>query len=110
MFVKKLVWSFLMVTIFWSYVITSSAKAEESSLQSQLLDHAGKSYTGVEDASYQDYDLVLRKYVADRIGKRFGIAIDPNIYSGFELLEIEALFKCKKLEESFDIFLKMFVK
>jgi len=110
MFVKKLVWSFLMVTIFWSYVITPSAKAEESSLQSQLLDHAGKSYIGVEDASYQDYDLVLRKYVADRIGKRFGIALDPNIYSGFELLEIEALFKCKKLEESFNMFLKMFVK
>lgn len=108
MFVKKWVWSFLMVAILWSCVITSSARADGSSLESLLLDHAGKSYTGVEDASYQDYDLVLRKVVADRIGKRFGIALDPNIYSGFELLEIEALFKCKKLEESFDIFLRTF--
>ena len=108
MFAKKLVWSFLMVAILGSCVITSSAKADESSLESQLLDHAGKSYTGVEDASYQDYDLVLRKCVADRIGKRFGIALDPNTYSGFELLEIEALFKCKKSEESFDIFLRAF--
>ena len=108
MYVKKLVWSFLMVGILWSYVVTSSAKAEGSSLQSELLNHAGKSYTGVEDASYQDYDSVLRKYVAGRISKRFGIALDPKNYSGFELLEIEALFKCKKLEESFDIFLKAF--
>jgi hypothetical protein len=48
--------------------------------------------------------------MTDQINKRFGIALDPKTYSGFDLLEIEAFFKCKKPEESFDFFLKMFPK
>jgi hypothetical protein len=31
-------------------------------------------------------------------------------FPGFDLLEIEALFKCKKLNEPYDMFLKMFPK
>jgi hypothetical protein len=110
MFVKALVWFFLTVTVLASCVIPSSVYATGSSLQSQLLDHAGKSYTGAQDPSYLNYDLALREYLVDRISKRFGIALDPKIYSGFDLLEIEALFKCKKPEEPFDIFLKIFPK
>jgi hypothetical protein len=45
-----------------------------------------------------------------RIDKEFGIALDPKKYSGFDLLEIEALFKCKKSNEPYDIFLKPFPK
>ena len=108
MFVRKFVWFFLMVPFFWSWVMTSSVDAKENPLQAQVLDHAGKSYSGAQDPSYLDYDLALRKYVADRILKRFGIALDPKIYSGFDLMDIEALFKCKKSEESFDHFLKIF--
>ncbi len=93
-----------------SRMIASTAYAKESPLQPQVLDHAGKSYTGMQDPSYINYDLSLRAYMVDRISKRFGIALDPKTYSGFDLLEIEALFKCKKSEESFDIFLKMFPK
>jgi hypothetical protein len=96
--------------VLWSTIITSSVSANESSPQSQPLDHVGKSYTGVQDPSYLTYDLALREHVADRIAKRFGVAIDPKIYSGFDLLEIEAFFKCKKSEEPFDIFLKIFPK
>jgi hypothetical protein len=110
MFVKKFAWFFLTVTVLGSCVIFSSVYAKESPLQSQLLDHAGKSYAGAQDPSYLNYDLALREYMADRISKRFGIALDPKIYSGFDLLEIEALFKCKKPEEPFDLFLKMFPK
>lgn len=108
MFDKKSVWFFLMVALLGSWVISSPVDAKENSLEAQLLDHVGKSYAGAQDPSYVDYDLALRKYVADRIHKRFGIALDPKIYSGFDLLDIEALFKCKKSEESFDLFLKMF--
>jgi len=110
MFVKKFLWFFLMVTIFGSWVSTSSVFAKEDSLQYELMDYAGKSYSGAQDPSYREYDLALRKYVADRILKRFGMALDPKIYSGFDLLDIEALFKCKKSEEPFDIFLNMFPK
>jgi hypothetical protein len=110
MFVKKLLWFFLMVLILGSWVIPSPACAKENSSQYELLDHSGKSYSGAQDPSYLDYDLALRKVVADRIFKRFGIAIDPKTYSGFDLLDIEALFKCKKSEEPFDLFLKMVPK
>jgi hypothetical protein len=99
-----------MVPILGSWLTTSQVYAKENSLQFRLLDHAGKSYSGAQDPSYLDYDVVLRKYVADRILKRFGIALDPQIYSGFDLLDLEALFKCKKSEEPFDVFLKMVPK
>jgi len=107
---KKSLCFFLMVPILMSWVIASPVYAKENSLNVQVLDHAGKSYSGTQDPSYVDYDLALRKYVADRIHQRFGIALDPKSYSGFDLLDIEALFKCKKLEEPFDLFLKMFSK
>jgi ABC-type oligopeptide transport system substrate-binding subunit len=110
MFVNKSIRFFLTVTVLGSCVLFSSVDAKESSLHSQLLDHAGKSYTGAQDPSYLNYDLALREYMVDRISKRFGIALDPKIYSGFDLLEIEALFKCKKPEEPFDLFLKMVPK
>lgn len=92
---KEFVCLFLTVAVLGSCVIFSSVYAKENSLQSQILDHAGKSYTGVQDPSYLNYDLALREYMADRIDKRFGIALDPEIYSRFDLLEIEAPFKCK---------------
>jgi len=111
MFVRKIIWFLSILTIvLWPCIIASSVYAKSSSLQSQLLDHAGKSYTGAQDPSYLNYDLALREYMVDRISKRFGIALDPKVYSGFDLLEIEALFKCKKPGEPFDIFLKMFPK
>jgi hypothetical protein len=97
-----------MIPILGSWVITSPVYAKENSLQVQLLEHAGKSYSGAQDPSYLEYDLALRKHVADRILKQFGIALDPKTYSGFDLLDIEALFKCKKSEEPFDLFLKKF--
>lgn len=108
MFVKKFVWFLIIMAILWSCVITHPVHAEESSSPSHIPDHAGKSYSGTQDPSYLNYDSVLRKHMIDRIRKRFGVVLDPKIYSGFDLLEIEALFKCKKSEESFDLFLKMF--
>ena len=111
MFVKKIARFLSILTIvLWPCIIASSVYAKGSSLQSQLLDHAGESYTGAQDPSYLNYDLALRDYMVDRISKRFGIALDPKVYSGFDLLEIEALFKCKKPGEPFDIFLKMLPK
>lgn len=70
----------------------------------------GKSYTGTQDPSYLTSDLAFREYMVKRINKRFGVALDPKTYSGFDLLEIESLFKCKKSDEPFDMFLKMFPK
>lgn len=110
MFVKKYLWVLLMIPIWGTWVTPSPVYAKENPLELRLLDHAGKSYSGAQDPSYLDYDLALRKVVANRILERFGIALDPKIYSGFDLLDIEALFKCKKSEEPFDLFLKMVPK
>ena len=110
MLINRSVWVFLTATVLASFILFSSVDAKEGSLESQLLDHAGKSYTGAQDPSYLNYDLALREYMVDRINKRFGITLDPKIYSGFDLLEIEALFKCKKPEEPFDLLLKMVPK
>jgi hypothetical protein len=100
----------ILTLVLWSSVIASSVCAKDSSFKSQLLNHAGKSYAGTQDPSFLNYDLALREYMVDRIGKRFGIALDPKIYSGFDLLEIEALLRCKKTTEPLDAFLKMFPK
>jgi hypothetical protein len=111
MFPKKTI-GFLpiLATFLCSCFIACPAYAKEGSLQSQVLDHAGKSYTGDQDPSYVNYDLALREYMVDRINKRFGISLDPKIYSGFDLLEIEAFLRCKKTEEPPDIFLRKFLK
>jgi hypothetical protein len=108
---KKMILSLPIFTIFlWFCMTASSVYAIGSSLQSQPLDYAGKSYTGAQDPSYLNYDLALREYMVDRIRKQFGLTLNPKNYSGFDLLEIEAFFKCRKSEEPFDIFLKMFPK
>lgn len=107
MLIKKYLWVFLIVPIWGPYFLSSPVDAKEDASPSALLDHAGKSFSGAQDPSYLEYDLALRKVVADRILKRFGISLDPRIYSGFDLLHIEALLKCKKSEEPFGLFLRM---
>jgi len=108
---KKRVWFVPMfITALWCGVITTPVHSSDGSSKSRLLDYAGKSYTGTEDPSYIAYDLALREYMVDRINKRFGVVLDPKTYSGFDLLEIESLFKCKKSDEPFEMFLKMFPK
>jgi hypothetical protein len=111
MLIKKIKWLFpVLIIIPLLCMIGPSVHAKNSSFKSPPLDHAGKSYIGAQDPSYLNYDLALRDYMVYRINKHFGITLDPKTYSGFDLLEIEALFKCKKKEEPFDLFLNMFPK
>jgi hypothetical protein len=94
----------------WGFVIAPPVYSKDSSLRSQLLAHVGKFYKGTQDPSFLTYDLALRNYMVKRISKRFGMTLDPKTYSGFDLLEIESLFKFKKSNEPFELFLKMFPK
>lgn len=111
MLIKKMIWAVLMLLIgLLSSLIAPSVYGKDGSSQSKLLGYAGKSYTGAKDPSYLAYDSALRDHMVNRMDKRFGISLDPKTYSGFDLLEIEALLKCKKSGESFDLFLKMFPK
>ena len=91
-------------------VIPSSAFANRMATPAQVLAYDGKTFTGFQDPEYISYDQALREYLVKRIGQEFGIVLDPKKYSSFDLLEIEALFKIKKPNESFDMFLGTFPK
>ena len=88
----------------------SSAFAEKVNMPARVTAYDGKTFSGLNDPEYLPYDQALREYLAKRIQQDFGIALDPKKYSGFDLLEIETLFKCKKSTESYESFLKMFPK
>ncbi|MGB9627540.1 MAG: hypothetical protein ACPL6D_02665 [Thermodesulfobacteriota bacterium] len=85
-----------------------SGFAKEPFTIPQLSAFYGKSYKGIQDPEFIFYDQILRIHLVQRIHRSFGIRLDPKTYSGFDLLEIESLFKCKKESEPFDLFLKMF--
>lgn len=104
-------WFLLMFFIVLSFSLTvSSAFAKEAVMPARVTAYDGKSFAGLQDPEYLSYDQALREYLVKRIDQRFGIALDPKKYSGFDLLEIEALFKCKKSNEPYDAFLRMFPK
>jgi hypothetical protein len=77
---------------------------------SRVLSHAGKTFRATEDPEFISYDQALRVLVAKRIGEHFGVMVDSNAYSGFDLLEIETFLKCRKSGEPVDAFLKKFGK
>ncbi len=105
MFKKDHVWVLpILMIAFWCSA--SPVHGRDASLLSEILSHAGQSYRGTQDPEFLAYDSALRRYVMERINKRFGIKLDPKSYSGFKLLEIEAAFNCRKSDEPFDVLLK----
>ena len=106
---SKHLWPILLMTLFFGLNV-SSAFAKGTAMPTRVTAYDGKSFAGLQDPEYLSYDQALREYLIKRIDQKFGIALDPKKYSGFDLLEIEALFKCKKSNEPYDIFLRMFPK
>lgn len=100
----------ILLILLWPLITAPSVQGKDGQLGSEVLSHAGESYKGVEDPAYISYDQALRAYVVKRINKEFGITLNPKTYSGFDLLEIEALLKCKKANEPVEDFLKGFPK
>lgn len=106
----KLIWIILILTFVCSIAMVGPAPSSPKEMTSRTYAYEGKLFTGPQDPEYRDYDLALRNHLVKRIHKRFGIELDPKTYSGFDLLEIESLVRCKKSNESLDHFLKMFPK
>lgn len=98
----------ILFTFFCFGLAASLSFAKNGTVPARVATFDGKSFAGFQDPEYVSYDQVLREYLVKRINREFGIALDPKKYSGFELLEIEAFFRCKKSNEPYDIFLKMF--
>jgi hypothetical protein len=100
----------ILLVLLWIIFMAPSSQGKEDELSSEVLSHAGESYRAVDDPAYISYDQALRTCVVDRIKKEFGVVLDPKTYTGFDLLEIEALLKCKKADEPVEDFLKGFPK
>ena len=100
----------VIVGSFFFFLSLSADPVLAQNLRAKLLQDAGKTFTGMEDPAYRSYDQTLRDYVAKRISKRYGVAVDPKSYNGFDLLDIEAFLKCKKSSESLDPYLQKFQK
>jgi len=100
----------ILVILLWFVFMAPSSQGRDGQLSSEVLSHAGKLYPSVEDPGFISYDEALRTCLAERIKKEFGVALDLKKYSGFDLLEIDSLFKCKKADEPFEDFLKGFPK
>jgi hypothetical protein len=98
------------VGLFFLFLSLSSDPVLAQNLRTKVLENAGRTFTGMEDPAYQSYDQALRDYVAKRINKRYGVAVDPKGYNGFDLLDIEAFLKCKKSNEALGPYLQKFQK
>src|SRR4030067_2021126 len=104
-------WDFFLLFAFLVFCLNvPSAYADKEPSQSQVLNYVGKTYGGVQDPEYISYDQALRDYMVKRIKQKFGVELDPQKYSGFDLLGIEAGLKCIKSEDPSHLFLKMFPK
>lgn len=98
----------ILLIVSWFVFMAPSSQAKNGQVSSEVLSHAGRSYRSVEDPAYISYDEALRACVAERIKKEFGVVLDLTKYSGFDLLEIEALLKFKKADERVEDLLKGF--
>jgi hypothetical protein len=100
----------LMIVLLVTVMIVPSIFSKDGGLPSELSGFDGKWFKGTQDSEFKNYDLALRNYLVKRIKKQYGLELDPNAYSGIDLLELGSLIRCKKSKESFDFFLKMFRK
>lgn len=105
----KTKWLIIFLSL-WVWITPSAILAKGMTIPSKILTYGGKTFIGFQDPEYSSYDQVLREYLIKRIDQRFGVRLDPKRYSGFDLLEIESLFKLKRSDEPFDLFLKKFPK
>lgn len=102
---------FIILTLAVSIAIAGAAGPPgPKGTPSRLSAYEGKLFAGTQGPEFKEYDLALRKHLVKRIHKRFGIELDPKTYSGFDLLEIEALIRLKRSDEPLDFFLKLFPK
>jgi len=76
----------------------------------KILSYAGRYFVNLSSPDYSSYDREMGMHVAQRIKAHYNVDLDYTAYSAFDLLEIEALLKCKKSEESADSLLKRFQK
>ena len=76
----------------------------------EILNYAGRYFNNRSSPDYSSYDQEMSRYIAKKIKLEYNVNLDLTSYSAFDLLEIEALLKCKKMDESVEFLLKRFQK
>ena len=71
---------------------------------------AGQYFKSPSSPNYASYDQEMSMHVAQRIKAQYDVDLDYTRYSAFDMLEIEALLKCKKSREPVDSLLEPFKK
>jgi len=84
------------------------AQGAPASHGTNILAYAGRYFGDPSSPEYSSYDGKMSKYVAKRIKDRYHVDLDYESYSAFDLLEIEALLKCKRSDESVESLLTRF--
>ncbi len=84
--------------------------AAEKDLRSQVWAYNGKSYKSIQTQNTLPTTRSCGITWSSASDGDLPFSLDSRKYSGFDLLEIEALFKFKKSSESYDLFLKGFPK
>jgi hypothetical protein len=75
---------------------------------SEILTYGGRFFKNPSSPEYASYDQTMSMEVAKRIKQKYRVNLDYTSYSAFELLEIEALLKCKKSDETVNSLLERF--
>ena len=73
-----------------------------------IVAYSGRYFADPSSPEYSSYDRTMSMYVAKRIKEKYHVDLDYNSYSAFDLLEIEALLKCKRSDESVELLLTRF--
>jgi hypothetical protein len=73
-----------------------------------IVAYSGRYFTDPSSPEYSSYDRKMSMYVAKRIKENYHVDLDHTSYSTFDLLEIEALLKCKRSDEPVESLLTRF--
>ena len=79
-----------------------------ASYGTDILAYAGRYFGDLSSPEYSSYDRKMSMHVAKRIKEKYHVDLDYTSYSTFDLLEIEALLKCKRSDESVESLLTRF--
>jgi hypothetical protein len=91
--------------MFPSWVYTQRAPAFHGP---GIVAYAGRYFADPSSTEYSSYNRSMSMYVAKRIKENYDVDLDYKSYSAFDLLEIEALLKCKRSDEPVESLLKSF--
>ncbi len=96
----------IFLLIFSSSLISPPLIHAEMTPGREILDYAGRYFSDRSSPDYSSYDREMSMYIAKKIKVEYNVNLDLRSYSAFDLLEIEALLKCKKSDESVESLLK----